>query len=63
VFRRPREVGEISARINSHPDSRWIIQLWLEPMANAGRDERFRKIAAQLWPESRAMSTFILTAA
>jgi hypothetical protein len=32
VFRRPREVGEISARINSHPDSRWIIQLWLEPM-------------------------------
>ena len=58
-----REIGEISARMNSHPDSRWIIQLWLELMANTGRDERFREIAAQLWRESRAMSTFILTAA
>jgi AcrR family transcriptional regulator len=63
--RRPtaREVGEISARMNQHADSRWIIQLWLELMANAGRDERFRKIAAGLWHESRAMSTAILTAA
>jgi AcrR family transcriptional regulator len=58
-----KEIGEISARMNSHPDSRWIIQLWLELMANAGRDERFREIAAKLWRESRAMSTFILQAA
>jgi hypothetical protein len=42
--RRPnaREVGEISAAMNRHPDARWIIQLWLELMANAGRNERLR---------------------
>jgi AcrR family transcriptional regulator len=63
--RRPsaREVGEISAALNRHPDARWIIQLWLELMANAGRNERLRAVAAELWRGSRAMSTAILTAA
>jgi len=63
--RRPsaREVGEISAAMNRHPDARWIIQLWLELMTNAGRDERLREVAARLWRESRAMSTAILAAA
>jgi AcrR family transcriptional regulator len=63
--RRPtaREIGEISAGMNRHPDSRWIIQLWLELMANAGRDERFRKIAAELWRGGRQLSTYLLTEA
>src|SRR3954447_4266676 len=63
--RRPtaREIGEMSAAMNRHPDSRWIIQLWLELMANAGRDERFRKIAARLWRESRRFSTHLMAAA
>jgi AcrR family transcriptional regulator len=63
--RRPtaREVGEISAAMNRHPDSPWIIQLWLELMANARRNERLRTVAAELWRGSRAMSTAILTAA
>jgi AcrR family transcriptional regulator len=58
-----REIGEISAAMNRHPDSRWVIQLWLELMANAGRDERFREIAARMWRQSRAFSTQLLTAA
>jgi AcrR family transcriptional regulator len=58
-----REVGEISAAMNRHPDSRWIIQLWLELMANAGRDERFRKIAADMWRGGRELSTYLLAAA
>jgi AcrR family transcriptional regulator len=58
-----REVGEVSASMHRHPDSRWVIQLWLELMANAGRDERFRKIAAGLWRGSRAWSTQRLSAA
>ena len=64
-MRRPtaREVGEISAAMNRHPDSPWIIQLWLELMANARRNERLRRVAAELWRGSRAMSTAILTAA
>jgi AcrR family transcriptional regulator len=61
--RSAREIGEISAAMNRHPDSRWVIGLWLELMANAGRDERFRKIAAQMWREGRALSTHLLTAA
>ncbi|MEA2424406.1 MAG: hypothetical protein QOH13_816 [Thermoleophilaceae bacterium] len=58
-----REVGETSAAINRHPDTGWVIQLWLELMANARRDERFREIAAGLWRQSRALSTALLTAA
>ena len=58
-----REVGEISAAMHRHPDSHWVIRLWLELMANAGRDERFREIAAGLWRENRALSTYLLTAA
>jgi AcrR family transcriptional regulator len=63
--RRPtaREVGEMSATLNRHPDARWVIQLWLELMAHAGRDERFREIAARMWRESRALSTQVLAAA
>jgi AcrR family transcriptional regulator len=63
--RRPtsRELGEISAALHRHPDSRWIIGLWLELMANAGRDERFRKIAADLWRETRAFGAALMTAA
>jgi AcrR family transcriptional regulator len=55
-----RDVGETSAAMNRHPDSRWVIQLWLELMANAGRDERFRTIAADMWRGSRAFSARLL---
>jgi AcrR family transcriptional regulator len=58
-----RQIGEISAAMNRHPDSRWVIQLWLELMANAGRDERFRRIAAELWRAGRALSSSLLSAA
>ena len=58
-----RQVGEISAAMGRHPDSRWVIQLWLELMANAGRDERFRRIAARLWSGGRAFSTALMAAA
>jgi AcrR family transcriptional regulator len=59
----PREVGEISASMNRHPDSRWIIALWLELMANAGRDEHFREIAADVWRTGRQFTTRLLTEA
>ena len=58
-----RQVGEVSAAMNSHPDAGWIIQHWLELMANARRDERFRRIAAGLWRDSRELSTTLVTAA
>jgi AcrR family transcriptional regulator len=58
-----RDVGEVSASLNRHPDARWIIGLWLELMANADRDERFRRIAADLWRNGRAVSTQMMTTA
>ena len=58
-----RDVGEVSASLNRHPDARWIIGLWLELMANADRDERFGRIAADLWRNGRALSTQMMTAA
>jgi AcrR family transcriptional regulator len=58
----PRDVGNASAALNRHPDAPWVIQLWLELMANAGRDERFRKIAADLWRGGRAIATAMLIA-
>ena len=58
-----RQLGEASAALNRHPDARWVIGLWLELMANADRDERFREIAAGLWRQTRVMSTVAMTAA
>jgi AcrR family transcriptional regulator len=62
-FPSARDVGKISAAINRHPDTGWVIQMWLEMMANARRDERFREIAAGLWREARAMSVSLMAAA
>jgi AcrR family transcriptional regulator len=58
-----REFGEISARLNDHPDAQWIIQLWLELMANAPRDEGFREIAAGLWRQTRGFGAALMAAA
>ena len=48
-----REVGEQLAAIQAHPDGRWLFRLWLELLAHAGRDERFREIAAGFWRGTR----------
>lgn len=58
----PRDVGEMSAAMNRHPDSRWVIRMWLELMGNAGGDDRFRNMAARLWADGRASATVLLTA-
>jgi AcrR family transcriptional regulator len=49
-----RQVGEELARIQSDGDGRWLFRLWLELLAHAGRDERFREIAAGFWKANRA---------
>jgi len=53
----------MSARLNDHPDAPWVIQLWLELMANAPRDEGFREIAAGLWRQTRGFGAALLAAA
>jgi AcrR family transcriptional regulator len=59
----PRQVGEIAGAMNGLPDARWMTRLWLELMANAGRDEAFRKIVARFWTENRAIGALALASA
>jgi len=50
-----REVGERLARVQAHPDGRWMFVLWLELLAQAGRAERFRALAVEFWRTNRAV--------
>jgi AcrR family transcriptional regulator len=51
----PRELGERLAAIQAHPEGGWLFRLWLELLAHAGRDDRFREIAAGFWSGNRAL--------
>jgi AcrR family transcriptional regulator len=51
-----REVGEQLAQIQGDPEGRWLFRLWLELLAHAGRDDRFREIAAGFWSANRALT-------
>jgi AcrR family transcriptional regulator len=51
-----REVGDRLAAIQDSPDGRWLFRLWLELLAHAGRDERFRELAAGFWTGTRKLT-------
>jgi AcrR family transcriptional regulator len=56
--RRPsaRELGERLAAVQQHPDVEWIFPLWFELIAQAGRDDDLRELAAGFWTGNRALS-------
>ena len=58
-----REVGEELAGIQKDGEGRWLFRLWLELLAHAGRDERFRQIAAGFWKTNRARMAAMIAAA
>lgn len=60
--RRPsaREIGELLAQVQSHPDLAWIFPLWFELIAHAGRDEELRKLAAGFWTGNRALTAAVV---
>ena len=49
----PRETGEILAAIQAKTEGRWIWRLWFECLAQAGRDEELRELAATFWRGNR----------
>lgn len=49
----PRESGARLAAVQAHPDGRWLFRLWLELLAQAGRDEKLRALAAGFWSTNR----------
>jgi AcrR family transcriptional regulator len=58
-----REVGEQLAAIQRAREGRWLFRLWLELLAHAGRDERFREIAGAFWRANRTASAEAIAAA
>lgn len=48
-----RETGEQLAAIQANPEGRWIWRLWFECLAQAGRDEELRELAASFWHGNR----------
>jgi AcrR family transcriptional regulator len=51
-----RELGDLQAR----PETRRLFRLWLELLAEAGRDENLRKLAAGFWTGTRALLTELI---
>jgi len=50
-----RESAVDLARIQAHPDGRWMFRLWLELLLQAGRDERMRALAVEFWRTNRGL--------
>jgi AcrR family transcriptional regulator len=50
-----RELGELLAAMQRHPDGAWLFRLWLEVLAQADRDERLRELAAGFWSGTREL--------
>ena len=48
-----KETGERLAAIQANPEGRWIWRLWFECLAQAGRDEELRELAASFWHGNR----------
>jgi AcrR family transcriptional regulator len=48
-----RETGEMLAAIQAQAEGRWIWRLWFECLAQAGRDEELRGLAATFWQGNR----------
>jgi AcrR family transcriptional regulator len=51
-----RETGEQLARMQEDPRGRWLLRLILELLAEAGRNERVRELAATFWSGTRALT-------
>jgi AcrR family transcriptional regulator len=58
-----REVGEQLAGMQREPGGQWLFRLWLELLAHAGRDQRFREIAGAFWRANRTASAEAIGAA
>jgi AcrR family transcriptional regulator len=48
-----RETGEMLAAIQAKAEGRWIWRLWFECLAQAGRDDELRELAATFWRGNR----------
>ena len=50
-----RESAEILARVQGDRAGAWLFRLWLELLAQAGRDEHMQGLAAEFWRSNREL--------
>ena len=55
-----RQTGEKLASFLAESDDRWLWRLWFECLAQAGRDEKLRKLASTFWRGNRAGMTKLI---
>ena len=55
-----RELGEMLAAMQAERDGHWVFRLWLECLAQAGRDKGVRDLAATFWRGNRAGTAAII---
>lgn len=48
-----KETGERLAAMQDSPEGRWLWRLWFECLAQAGRDDELRELAASFWRGNR----------
>jgi AcrR family transcriptional regulator len=49
----PSELGAYAAAVHEHAASEWMVRLFLEVLAHAGRDAETRQLAAGFWSGTR----------
>jgi AcrR family transcriptional regulator len=49
----PGELGAYAAAVHTHATTEWMIRLFLEVLAHAGRDPETRRLAAGFWSGTR----------
>ncbi|MDQ6836462.1 MAG: TetR/AcrR family transcriptional regulator [Actinomycetota bacterium] len=57
------QLGEMLAAAQMHKEGRWLFRLWLECLAQAGRDPELRKLASSFWRGNRARTAKLWEAA
>jgi AcrR family transcriptional regulator len=55
-----RDAGQELADMQAKPEARRLFRLWLELLAEAGRDRAMRKLAANFWSGNRVLLTELI---
>jgi AcrR family transcriptional regulator len=55
-----RESGERLAQVQRDPEGRWLFRLWLELLAESGRDPGLQRLAAGFWTDTRRLTAEVV---
>jgi AcrR family transcriptional regulator len=58
-----RQTGEMLAAMQARNEDRWLFRLWFESLAQAGRDDQLRQLAATFWRGNRSRGEKLIEAA